>query len=135
MAPSMDSQDKKLDALLKGQDAQFKELREMFMASQVRVTALESDMTALQREVKSLKETVNMREQQSRSLSVRIVSLPNSEDEQISKLVYDCILKPMLVVAKERNFITAVPQMATVISNAYRIRPRGGASAAGSHPI
>jgi len=107
----------------------------MFMASQVRITALESDMTSLQREVKFLKETVNMREQQTRSLSVRIVGLPNSEDEHVPKLIYDRILKPMLVVAKERNLIAAVPQMATVISDAYRIRPRGGATAAGSHPI
>jgi len=138
MAPSMESIDRKIELLLAGQasaDLQFKEFRDLFAANHARVTAVETQMTEMANEIKSLKESVNFREQQVRSLSIRIVGLPNSEDEATPKLVYDRVIKPLLIVAKERNLIPTVPQLSTAILEAYRIRPRGGAVASGSHPI
>ena len=138
MAPTLESLDKKLDSIMKGQavaDKQFAELRELLAANHARVTVVEEQMSSMLQEIKSLKETVNLREQQVRSLSIRVVGLPNQEDENTPKLIYDRVIKPMLVAAKEKNIIASVPQLSTAVLEAYRIRPRGGAVPSGSHPI
>ena len=91
-----------------------------------RVTALETETGAIQNEMKLLKNTVNRLEQQNRNLSIRVMGLPLFEGENTTRLVYDRILKPILVKAKDSNKIGAVPQLTILITDAYRIRPRGG---------
>ena len=76
------------------------------------VNSLSENMASLNKEVLSLKEQANNREQQFRSNSIRVFGLSISEEEAndtsgkvLSKRVYDAIIKPVLVAAKANKQI------------------------------
>jgi len=91
---------------------------------QARVTAVETDVGSAQNEIKHLKNTVNRLEQASRNLTIRVLGIPQVEGENVARVAYDRVLKPILAKAKDLNKINAIPQLATLISEAYRARPR-----------
>ena len=87
------------------------------------------DVTSLNKEVLSLKEQANVREQQSRGNSIRIFGLAVSEEEAedtsgkvLSKRVYDFLIKPVLAAAKASKQIDVLPQQFNAISDVYRVR-------------
>ena len=93
------------------------------------VNSLSENMASLNKEVLSLKEQANNREQQFRSNSIRVFGLSISEEEAndtsgkvLSKRVYDAIIKPVLVAAKANKQIDVLPQQLNAISDAYRVR-------------
>ena len=89
-----------------------------------KVTTLESEVTVLKRELRAVKESVNKTELAARNLSARVLGLPATEDESpatIKKNVYDKILKPVLQAAKDKNQITSIPQLNTIIEDAFRL--------------
>jgi hypothetical protein len=86
---------------------------------------LNSNINTLNREVYSLKNSMNSREQQMRGCSVRLFGLPMSEEETgatdggkaLAARIYDKILKPILVAAKSKG---PVPGCASVVEECYR---------------
>jgi hypothetical protein len=111
---------------------QIREYKVLLDASNSRVTTLEGEMTVAHKDIKSLKETVNNREQASKVLSVRLVGLPLTEDEvngpdpgkAAAKAAYERIIKPLLSAAKEKGILSSVPSITNTIAEAYRMRPR-----------
>jgi hypothetical protein len=109
---------------------QIREYKTLLDASNSRVTTLEGEMSVAYRDPKSLKETVNSREQASKVLSVRIVGLPVSEEEAngpdpgkaASKVAYERIIRPLLSAAKERGILSSIPSLTNTIAEAYRMR-------------
>jgi len=91
---------------------------------QARVTATETDIGSSQNEIKQLKNTVNRLEQANKNLTIRIMGIPLVEGENVAKVAYDRVIKPILVKAKDNNKISTIPQLATLITEAYRVRPR-----------
>jgi hypothetical protein len=107
---------------------QFQEMRTLLSSNQTRITKAESKIADLEKEVKSLKNTVNNSEQQSRTLSIRILGLSPSEDElngpdkpaATAKLVYDRILRPILSHAKTNGKLSSIPSISNTIQKAFR---------------
>jgi len=93
-------------------------------ALQVRVSAAETDIGSAQAEIKLLKNSVNRLEQINRNLSIRVMGIPQVEGENAAKVAYDRVIKPILAKAKDANKINTIPQLATVIAEAYRVRNR-----------
>jgi hypothetical protein len=108
---------------------QFQETKALLTSNQTRITKVEKDVTQLSSEIKQLKELVNHREQQARSLSVRIINLPVSDDEidgpdpsaAAAKQAYERIIRPILVSAKSKSKISSVPAIQNAIVKAYRL--------------
>jgi len=90
------------------------------------------EIADLQKEVKSLKEAGNSRDQASRSAVIRVFNIPVFEDESkdnnklLASKVYDRVLKPVLAAAKAKGDIAVLPQVATVIEDCFRTRAAGG---------
>lgn len=123
--------DEKLDFLIKSAmntNTQFTELRATLTDNCKRIVTVERDVGHLQKEVTELKHQVNRHEQISRSLLIRISNIPVSPDESAARLAYDRAIRPILALAKDKGMLTAVPQFATVIVEAYRMRSRSGAA-------
>jgi hypothetical protein len=107
---------------------QSQETREMLVANQNRIEATDARVTALQTEVKHLKEVVNSNEQQKKSLSLRLLGLAPSEEElngpdvnaATAKLAYDKIIRPILSSAKAKGKVASVPSLANTIVKAFR---------------
>jgi hypothetical protein len=107
---------------------QFQEMRSLLVANQSRIELTESKVTDLEAEVKKLKVAVNTAEQQTRTLSVRILGLSPVEDEvngpdphlATAKLVYDRILRPILSHAKTNGKISTIPSLVNTITKAFR---------------
>jgi hypothetical protein len=100
---------------------------------QTKVIKLEDNVTVLNKQVSDLQNLVNRREQELRSLSVRLAGVPYLDDEKaatdskfLAKRVYDKVLSPLLNAAKTKNLIDRVPQLNNTIVNCYRV---GGAAA------
>jgi hypothetical protein len=134
--------DEKLDIVLSLLVQQSKMLRQ----NQEKITALEacnksmlSSIVTLNKEIYQLKNSVNRHEQQALGNSVRIFGLPIMEDEasatdggkSLMSRVYDKLLKPILMAAKEKDDIPKVPTMANVVEQCFRI---GKATADKSRP-
>jgi hypothetical protein len=110
-------------------NSQFIETKALLTSNQTRLAAAETKIDKLEAEVKQLKETVNHREQVTRSLCVRIINLPVSDDEingpdpaaATAKLSYERVLRPLLTAAKTKSKISSVPNVSNVISKAYRL--------------
>ena len=99
----------------------------LFAEQQDKINKLEKEVTTLKSEVLSLQNTVNAREQESRSLNLRISGLAFTQDEKTSpatlnKLVYDRVLQPILNLAKTNKLIERVPTIANTISSVYCTR-------------
>jgi len=121
------SVDQKLDFLIQLSVSTAKEMatiKTSVEALQTRVTAAETDIGSSQNEIKMLKNTVNRLEQASRNLNIRIMGIPLVEGENVAKVAYDRVIKPILIKAKDNNKISTIPQLATLITEAYRVRPR-----------
>ena len=111
-------------AMLVNINATTKDTNAKFAALETKVTILESEVTTLKKELRTVKESINRSELASRNLSVRILGLPVTEDEtsaSIRKLAYDKIFKPILTAAKDKNRISSIPQLNTIIEDAYRL--------------
>jgi hypothetical protein len=92
-----------------------------------RVDNVEADVKHAFAEIFELKDKINNIEQKERSLAIRIFGLPTSNDEKdpsdnsTAKHVYDRILRPILVHAKDQKLINTVPQLQNVITEAFRL--------------
>jgi hypothetical protein len=78
--------------------------------------------------VYDLQNIVNTREQELKSLSVRVTGFPFTEEEKAStdgkflaKKIYDRILLPVLNQAKTKNHIERVPTVANTIQSCFRV--------------
>jgi hypothetical protein len=86
---------------------------------------------------------VNLREQQARNLTVRILGLPVTEDEvngpyaaaSTAKMAYDRIIRPILSSAKTKGKISTLPALQNTVSKAYRTSKPTSASANPPPPI
>jgi hypothetical protein len=125
-------------SLLKSQGADIAETKKMLAESQARVSTLEKKVSVLERENKMLKENSNDRDQASRSRSIRLFGVPQSDEETKSadggkafySKMYDKILKPCLNSAKTNGDLQSVPHFATAVESIYR----SGKSAIASRP-
>jgi hypothetical protein len=94
-----------------------------------RVDTLEKENIVLKKDLRDVKEIVNQRDQEARSLTVRIFGVPLSEEEKktpnqtklVSKSIYDRVLRPLLTAAKTSSDIESIPQAANVIEDCFRI--------------
>jgi hypothetical protein len=95
----------------------------------IKVNTLEKDNMITKKELRYVKESANRYELSARSLTVRILGLPVSQEEATSsernkvavKNVYDRFLKPIFNSARAKGHITAVPQLTTAISEGFRL--------------
>jgi hypothetical protein len=140
MKPSFDvstaqnaSSDQKLDmllaavgALLQGQ-AKIEKLTSTVGTLEAKVASQEVTINNMQKEMKKMKEQLNDSDQQSRGQYIRLFNFPlagyNSADlgRALASRVYDRVLKPIIVAAKAKNEIAAVPQCTNVIEDIYRV--------------
>jgi len=95
----------------------------------IKVNTLEKDNKITKKELRQVKESANRYELSARSLTVRILGLPVSQEEANSsernkvavKNAYDRFLKPIFNAARAKGHITAVPQLTTAISEGFRL--------------
>ena len=101
--------------------------------AKARVTELEEDLKNAFSEIFSLKDQMNALNQEKRHLSVRIFGLPTTQDEEngpdpnksTAKWAYDRMIKPLLVAAKEKALISAIPKSHTdIVKEAFRIKSK-----------
>ena len=73
-------------------------------------------------ELRAVKNTLNLREQQLRNNSVRLFNLPLSKDDSagLQVRVYDRIVRPLLAAAKTAGDLTSVPQAHNAFEACYR---------------
>lgn len=101
----------------------FKEILDVKM----KVATLETENFVIRKELQLVKESINRREQKDKDLTVRVLGLAVSEEEKKEgnkvsvKLAYDKILRPILVAAKTKNLIDAVPQLYNCLEDGYRM--------------
>ena len=122
--------DQKLDFLIAG----FTSFRMTLSEVQHHIKNTDKEVNSLKQEVKQLKDIVNKYEQASRNLNVRIIGLPQAASENTPKQVYDRIIRPLLVTAKDAGKINSVPQLSTVVTEAYRMRPKDSGTTSPSRP-
>jgi len=96
---------------------------------QERLVKVEKDVVNLKKEVYDLKNLVNVREQQLRSRTVRILGFPYTEEEKestdpkyLARKVHDRLLTPIFNQAKASNLIDRAPQLATAVESCFRLR-------------
>ena len=94
---------------------------------QARIEKLETSYEALSNEVLTLKNLVNVREQELRTCNIRISGFPltleekMSDSKHLSERIYDRVLRPILTAAKANGLVEKVPTLLNTISNCYRI--------------
>jgi len=129
------SVDQKLDMILTNLNslsAKFDRLDNKVTALQTVSDTHSQAIADLQREVSSLKEAGNARDQASRGCVVRVFNIPVSVDESadnnkvLAGKVYDRVFKPVLAAAKAKGDIAVLPQASTVIEDCFRTRAAGG---------
>ena len=85
------------------------------------VRAQSSTLDTMAAEIKQLKDEANRRNQQDRSLTVRLFNFPGSDSETgLAARIYDRLLKPILKAAKASEDTPTVPQLNNVIIEAFR---------------
>ncbi len=96
---------------------------------QDRVIKLETDVDDLNKKVYDLQNLLNLREQQARSKTVRVIGFPFTEEEKssvdpkfLAKKIHERILTPIYTHAKSTNQIERVPQLATAVETCFRAR-------------
>jgi hypothetical protein len=122
---------------------QSQETQQLLISNQMRIDATDATVTALKSEVKQLKETVNANEQQKKSLSLRLLGLPPSEEElngpdvnaATAKIAYDKVIRPILTSAKAKGKIASVPSLANTIVKAFRTAKLSPSQPNNSPPI
>jgi len=93
-------------------------------------TSMGAEISALKTELIAVKTTQNARDQQQRSLSIKLSGLPVTEDEKksadpdkfLAKKIYDKLLKPILTAAKDNGHIESVPTLNNCISEVERMK-------------
>ena len=149
MAPSATDQIAALSALVEYSVTSLKEIisnnRVELLAKLEEVQMLRTELTVVKNqsaaqgaEILELKTKVNEFEQSSKSKSIRVfgIIVPKEEEEALGanraaiKRVYDKVIKPILVVAKAKNMIDAVPQLNNCVAEGYcaRLPPKAGKS-------
>jgi hypothetical protein len=84
----------------------------------------------MSKEIASMKDQNNAREQLLRGHSIRIIGMPITEEEASSrepnkvllKKVFERVIKPVLAAAKTNGHTDSVPSMNNTISEIYRVR-------------
>ena len=125
--PSNSTTDQKLDiiiaamgTLIKGQEA-ISSLINKVNKLESTVAEHETTITSLSKEVRSLKEAANERDNEARGSNIRIFNFPMAEDEtNVEGKVFDRIIKPVLAAAKSNGEISSVPNCSAVISSTLR---------------
>jgi len=85
------------------------------------VDILKNTVHSLQLQVNTLKVRDNRREQEGRGLNLRLNNFPGSNSEtDLKTKVYE-VLKPILAVAKEKEAIPTLPQLASTIDRCFRV--------------
>ncbi len=85
------------------------------------VASLQKDVASLRSEVHDLKNRDNIREQERRHLSLRLMNFPGSDSETgLGKKVYDKLLKPILTTANSKGELPTTPQLGTVVVEIHR---------------
>jgi regulator of replication initiation timing len=95
----------------------------------IKVNTIEKDNMKTKKELRYVKESANRYELSARSLTVRFLGLPVSQEEATSsernkvavKNAYDRFLKPIFNAARAKGHITSVPQLTTAISEGFRL--------------
>ena len=108
--------------------ALLEETRSLLTLEKEKVTVLETSVSDIKKELRMLQETVNFREQNSRSLTIRLIGIASSEEElnapdpdkYLAKKVYETILQPLLAGAKTMNFVKTVPSLTNTITKVTR---------------
>ena len=79
-------------------------------------------------ELRSVKNTLNVREQQLKSTQVRIFNFPVAADDAagLTARIYDRILRPLLSAAKTARDLGSVPQVQNVVESCYQEEPEEG---------
>lgn len=87
-------------------------------------------------EVRSLKHTLNLREQQLRSSNVRIFNFPVAHNEAngLAGHLYDRILRPLFVEAYAAGDVDAIPLFRECVDSCYRVFSPGELEAGQSPP-
>ena len=122
---------------------QLLDTRTLLTANQERIVTLESKVNTMGKEIKTLKEIVNHREQQGRTLNIRILGLPSSEEEAhgpdasaaAAKTAYDKIIRPLLASEKSKRIISTLPTLPNAVTQAYRMKSRFAPAKAGPIPL
>lgn len=120
--------DQKLDTLmasmatlLKGQET-ITHILNKVNAIEAKVDTHDSDIALLKKEIRILKDFSNNQDLESRSTAVRIFNFPQPEGEtNLSNKIYDRIIKPVLLAAKEGGEISSVPTVHNCIECAFRV--------------
>jgi hypothetical protein len=102
-----------------------------------RMDNVETDVKHAFSEIFELKDKINSIEQKDRSLAIRVFGLSISEDERESsdqtnataKLVYDKIVRPILIHARDQKLIPTLPQYQNAISEAFRLPSKKSSTA------
>ncbi len=108
---------------------------------QGKIVKLEEEVSTLNKKVFQLENTVNLREQELRGLTVRVTGLPFTDEEKsstdakyLTKKVYDRIIHPLLQQAKSSNIIDRVPTAPNAISECFRLRAHSSITGTASPP-
>ena len=127
--------------MLKDQSTAINDTKALLAASQAKVSVLETKVAtleftvdALSADVTSLKEQLNVKNQEGKLNNARLFGIPLSDEETTAtdggeafkKIVYDRFIKPCLNAARANGDIPTVPHAANVISKIYRLgKPSG----------
>jgi hypothetical protein len=106
---------------------QLSEMKTLLTSNQTKISQLEDQVCGLNGEVKQLKELVNLREQQARNLTVRILGLPVTEDEvngpdpatSTARTAYERMVRPILSAAKTKGKISTLPALQNTVIKVY----------------
>jgi hypothetical protein len=132
--PKSSSLDDKVDFLIdlyKKQMLKSEEHSETIKQLVSKNATLEKEYASVKKELRHAKESINRMELASRSLTIRVLGLPVSQEESASpgeanriatKAAYDKIFKPIWAAAKGRGTISTVPQLNTAVESGYRLR-------------
>ena len=114
----------KLDAMLTA----ISTVREEVKSLQFDVANNSDRITALEKEMISVRVNDNAQQQHLRSLTLRLLNLPYTPGETddnnsgLRNTVYDRVLKPILAAAKSNKDISTLPQLSNVIEACFRAR-------------
>jgi hypothetical protein len=123
--------EKKIDAL-ESLPAKMSKMEKLLSKVNEENGVLRKAMEQKEEQINSLTLKLNTLEQHNRSWSIRVSNLPipqNSETDNntVSKVVYDNLLRPILQGAVDNGTLPAVPSMASTIEYAHILPAKEGA--------
>ena len=129
-------------SMLQQQKTSQDDLKSMLADSLNRVSVLEATVASLEtrivsqdKELTSLKVSLNDRDQAARSKNLRLLGFPVEADEKaadggklFSQRIYDSIFKPILAAAVTKGELDTIPPCSSIIEKVFRIgKPADGA--------